>query len=444
MPDPGTRTEVAEDRALLELCIDGCGLRHADDHRASPPNRIARRVHPEARCVGELDEQLGLAQRVLTNSLDADLLDQVVARRSREVSRRIRRPGKEARGATRVLHRLRERERPVVRLPARVCRLESLGEIGPDVEPAVARPAAEPLHRPADGEVDPERRDVDRDDSRRLVAVEDHVRAHLVCALHDRQDVLDLRVLVEDVADRDEQRPLVDPLDDLGVVLAHDDFEVGLRLVQVAHGREVPALVDDAVARRVDRPEARERDRLGDRDVLVHHSRARRRADDPPDLVSDRHRHRPPALGPGADPTLRPHARELGEALRHPPRHRAQRVAGQVGRMLENRELGAIVEEVAHEPESARDGRLGRCLRRDVPADVPPLSRPRADASRGARRRRPRRGRAWSRDPRLPDRLRETRDRARRGGLPRHRARPISGHSSPRRSRDAAMPSGPD
>ena len=54
--DPGTRTEVAEDRALLELCIDGGGLRHADDHCASAPNRIARGVHPEARCIGELDE----------------------------------------------------------------------------------------------------------------------------------------------------------------------------------------------------------------------------------------------------------------------------------------------------------------------------------------------------------------------------------------------------
>ena len=39
--------------------------------------------------------------------------------------------------------------------------------------------------------------------------------------------------------------------------------------------------------------------------------------------------------------------------------------------MLEDRELGAVVEEVAHERESAGDGRLGRRLRRDVPPDVP-------------------------------------------------------------------------
>ena len=49
----------------------------------------------------------------------------------------------------------------------------------------------------------------------RLVAVEDHVRADLVRAPHDRLDVLDLAGLEEHMADRDEQRPLVDPLDDL-------------------------------------------------------------------------------------------------------------------------------------------------------------------------------------------------------------------------------------
>src|SRR4029077_5422000 len=104
-------------------------------------------------------------------------------------------------------------------------------------------PAAEPLPPPADGEVDPERRHVERNDPRRLVAVEDHVRADLVRALDDRRDVLNLRVLEEDMADGDEKRALVDSLDDLGVVLADDDLEVRLSLVQVAHGREVPALV---------------------------------------------------------------------------------------------------------------------------------------------------------------------------------------------------------
>ena len=181
-----------------------------------------------------------------------------------------------------------------------------------------------------------------------LVAVEDHVRADLVGTPDDRLDVLDLGALEEHVADRHEQRPLVDRVDDRRVVLADDDLEVRVRLVEVAHRREVPPLVDDAVAAGVDREEAREDDGLGDRDVLVHHGRSGRRPDDPADLVADRHRHRPPALAPRADPALAPHPRVLGEPLLRLPRHRRERVVDQVGRVLEDRKLGAVVEQVAH------------------------------------------------------------------------------------------------
>ena len=169
------------------------------------------------------------------------------------------------------------------------------------------------------------------------------MRADLVRPAHDRLDVLDLPRLVEDVADRDEQRALVDPLDDLLVRLADDDVEVRLRLVEVADGREVATLVDDAVASGIDRTEARERDRLGDSHVLVHHRRSRGGADDTADLVADRPRRLPPTLRPGADPALLPHAAELGQTLRRLPRHRAERVADEVGRVLEDRKLASVV-----------------------------------------------------------------------------------------------------
>ena len=103
------------------------------------------------------------------------------------------------------------------------------------------------------------------------------MRADLVRPPDDRLDLLDLAGLEEDVADRDEQGALVDRVDDRAVVLADDDLEVRLRLVEVAHRGEVPPLVDDPVAGRVDREERREHDRLGDGDVLVHHRRAGRR-----------------------------------------------------------------------------------------------------------------------------------------------------------------------
>ena len=174
------------------------------------------------------------------------------------------------------------------------------------------------------------------------------MRPDLVRAPDDRLDVLDLARLEEDVRDRNEERPLVDPLDDLPVVLAHDDLEVGLRLVQVADGREVAALVDHAVPTGIERPEAGERDRLRDGDVLVHDGRPRRGADDASDLVAHRPRRRPPALRPRPDPALGPHARELVQALGRTARHRPERVAHEVRRGLEDRELVAVLPELAH------------------------------------------------------------------------------------------------
>ena len=191
--------------------------------------------------------------------------------------------------------------------------------------------------------------------------------ADLVRAPDDRLDLLDLARLEQHVADRDEQRALVDRVDDGAVVLADDDLEARLRLVEVAHRREVPALVDDAVPRRVDREERREHDRLGDGDVLVHHGRAGGAADDAADLVADRHRHRPPALAPRADPALLPHPRVLGEPILRLRRHRRQRVVDQVRRVLEDRELGAVVEEVAHRAEPT-PATLAQAIRLSTPS----------------------------------------------------------------------------
>ena len=387
--DARVGTEVAEDLPLGQLLVHGGELRDVDDHRAATALGRPRAPDLEPRLVGELDEQLRLTERVGTDPVDADLLDQVVARRPGVVRRHVRGPGQEARSAARVAHLLLEAERRLVRLPAGVGRLEALGEVGPDVQPPVARAAAQPLHRAADREVDVERRHVERDDPGGLVAVEDHVRADLVGTPDDRLDVLDLGALEEHVADRHEQRPLVDRVDDRGVVLADDDVEVRMRLVEVAHRREVPPLVDDAVPTGVDRKEAREDDGLGDRDVLVHHRRPGRRPDDPADLVADRHRHRPPALAPRADAALAPHPRVLGESLLRLPRHRRQRVVDQVGRVLEDRELGAVVEQVAHAGHLRARSRLRP--RRSSPAlrgSSSPTPRPRRSSSRPASRRR--------------------------------------------------------
>src|SRR5207249_1433954 len=159
-----------------------------------------------------------------------------------------RRAGEEARGAGCVFHLRLEGERLGMRLPACEGRLEALGQVGSDVEPTGARPAAEPLDTAADGEVDAERGNVERHGSGRLVGVEENMRTGGARTSRDRLDVLDLPRLVEDVADRDEQRALVDRVDDRVLVLADDDLGAvtGLRLLHVADARKQARLEDDA------------------------------------------------------------------------------------------------------------------------------------------------------------------------------------------------------
>src|SRR2546430_441282 len=128
------------------------------------------------------------------------------------------------------------------------------GETGGDVAPAGAGAPTEPLDAAADGEVALRRGDVQRTRARRLVGVEHDERAGFVRPLNDRLDVLDLAGLEEDVADWDEQCPLVDRLEHGGLV--GDDLDVraspSLRLVEVANRRKLALAVDDAVARRLE------------------------------------------------------------------------------------------------------------------------------------------------------------------------------------------------
>src|SRR5438309_3696454 len=202
----GVGPEVTEDSTLGELGVNGLELRRADGDRPAAPSRVAWAAELEAGLVEELDQQLGLPERVPADPVDADLLDQVVPGGRGEERGHVRRAREEARRAVRVLELRFEAERARVRLPPGEGRLEHVREIWSHVEPAVSGTAAQPLDAAADCEVDVQRRDVKRDDPRGLVRIEDDMRADLVRAVDDRLDVLDLAGLEEDVRDRDEER----------------------------------------------------------------------------------------------------------------------------------------------------------------------------------------------------------------------------------------------
>ena len=87
---PGVGPEVADDLPLAELLVHGLELRRAHRDRAAAARSIARAADLEAGLVGEVDQQLRLPDRVLADPLDADLLDQVVARGRRVERRHVR------------------------------------------------------------------------------------------------------------------------------------------------------------------------------------------------------------------------------------------------------------------------------------------------------------------------------------------------------------------
>ena len=214
----------------------------------------------------------------------------------------------------------------------------------------------------------------------------------LVGAADDRLDVLDLPGLEQHVAHRDEQRPLVDPLEDLGVVVADDHLELRLGLVEVADGGEVPALVDDSVAggstgRKQESATASAIATFwcitvepGGAPMILatwsptvhgvaHHPSAQERSRAPPTCARTRRAGRPSAAS-------RPASGSPGTSYARGSGTRPGTRGGRAWR------------------ESARDGRVGRRLRRDVPAHLRPVRGRGAHASGGARSGGSRRGRA--------------------------------------------------
>ena len=69
-------------------------------------------------------------------------------------------------------------------------------------------------------------------------------------------------------------------------------------------------------------------------------------ADDARDLISDRHRHVPPAFGPRAHTPRRPTVGVLVQSFVRCPRHRAETVRNEVDSLVQDRKLRTIFEKV--------------------------------------------------------------------------------------------------
>ena len=171
----------------------------ADQSRAPPSRTTTNRAavlgpasRRDAALAEQRDEPSLQRERMRAQPRDAERQREHLPR-ARLVERQHRRrrfePGVAARGEARRIG-TRVGERRLLGEPAGVERAQAAVEMARrDVQEARARAAAQVLVAAADGEVDVERRDVDRKHAERMVDVEQHARAGGVRAGDDRRQV---------------------------------------------------------------------------------------------------------------------------------------------------------------------------------------------------------------------------------------------------------------
>src|SRR5579884_3832196 len=207
----GAGAVVGQDVAAGQLLRDLFAVWDIHHHDAAARLRITARAHREARLIGQIDEPLRLAKRFGADGFDADLVDDLVAGTRRVQRGNVRRAVEEAEDVRRVLDGAAfEGERPAVRHPARRAGTQFCEEVGADVQITGTRTSAQPLHRTAGGEIEPQRADIDGKDPGRLIQIGDDEGADLVGAAYNRRKVLYERTAEGDVGHGHQLRLFVD------------------------------------------------------------------------------------------------------------------------------------------------------------------------------------------------------------------------------------------
>ena len=219
--------------------------------------------------------------------------------------------------------------------PAGQLRLESGGQLLPDIQEGIPRPPAEPLQTAADVKVDIQLSDVDRNDAGRVVAV-DHGQGPCVpgpgC---DAGNVLNISRFKVDVGCGDKHCSLIDPLQYRGGIdttlisarhhvqlPAHEASDAG---DSIKRGREILVCGDDFVFLLVSFEElGRERHPMSDRSVGYHRHLILACADDTGHSITDFPGQVPPLFTPGCNSFLGPEPVEPLQVFLSSPRNSAQ------------------------------------------------------------------------------------------------------------------------
>src|SRR4029077_14108229 len=251
-----------------------------------------------------------------------------------------------------------ELKRIFVREPSGEFRLQFLAEVGADVKIRHAGTAAEPLENASAGEVGVQRPDVDGDGAKRLESVENDVSSNFVCLVDDGFGVIDVRAAKNNVRDGDDQSSLVDGVEqavgrDGDTVVRFDHVNLravlALRFPEIHDGRKVHVAVNDFVAL-AGEVETGSDHRLAGGDVLVERDGIFGCVHQGAEFVANFEGEHPPPFHPSADAACCPDIGVGMERVINGARHGSEGVGDHVVSALEDRELGAVAQQiVGHE-----------------------------------------------------------------------------------------------
>src|SRR5208283_183421 len=317
-------TVIHQHITLEQLGAHLLGVRHVNRHGAATTLSIAWSVDAPAAQVRHLDEQRGLPLRLLADLLNTHFGDDLHSWARYMQRWNIRRALREAIDAWRVARWANlEAERILVSDPAGEGRLQFLRQVRPYVKVRRSRPAAQPLEYAAGAEIHIESLHIERQSACCLEGVEQHICANSVRFLDDGLNVLDERATEDDVRDGNDERLVVDGIEQaLGVdvdtvIIAHHLDACAaraLRLPEVHDRGKVQVSVNHLIAPAAE-VETRRHRRLTGGHVLQAGDRTGGRIHQRANLIANLRREHPPFVVPGANAARAPHVRVAVESV---------------------------------------------------------------------------------------------------------------------------------
>src|SRR5712692_8818096 len=353
----GFRAVVDDDLPGEEFPANLVSMRAFHGNRPRTLRWVFRCVHAPAASPGAFDEACGHAHGFLADCSDASFVDNLQSGLARIECRDVWSAVQIAEGVVaRIDSAGLECKWTTVRDPPRKRGAQLGAQVFAHVQVGDPRSATEPLEDSAYRKINTQAAHVERNRSRGLKNIENHVRSDAVSPFNNGARVNDAGTAEKNLGNRHKERRFVDSRKqliqiDTDVVRSPNDLDAGaesaLLVVEILNRRKLQLDHHNFVARAA-KVETGRNHRMGDRHILVQRNLALARSDQRRDLVAHAYGHFPPPLLPCANSAFRPGIRVGAQPLVHTTRHRTQRIADHVSSAVQDRKFTAPLQKFIH------------------------------------------------------------------------------------------------